>query len=301
LLESISINAKVKASLDEYLSSRVKGYGAHTYSPSDETGSDAALDLHNWIRSQRQQGKVICSAFTSSLDETIGQGLGLAHENTDISHLNKSIFSGQDEWLRYLIAYFRDLEASACLIIRIHPRLARDKRGLPESPSLNSHLRKIITAIGKCDSIKLVYPDSAVSSYKLGMESDLILNGWSTIGLEFAIMGKLVCNAFYQCAHGGAAVYPVHLRSTYITTSECYKGRIARLIQAIQATQATQATLAIHRSNDEVIGADEARKAFLSAYLCGLIDIRDDSALRSQIAQPVLLTPLLFKLLGGSN
>ena len=292
LLKSIDINAKVRASLDEYLSSRVKGYGTHTYSPPGETGSDAELDLYDWIRSQRQQGKTICSAFTSSQDETIGQNLGYNHENADLSHLNQSIFLDQDGWLRCLITYFKELETSASLVIRIHPRLGRDKRGLPESPSLQDHLKNIITEIGECSSIKLVYPHSAISSYQLGMGSDLILNGWSTIGLEFAMMGKLVCNAFFKCAHGGAAIYPVQLQSTPFRTTDDYKARIARLIQATQA---------IHCTSDEVIGADEARKAFLSANLCGLTDIRDDSALRSQIAMPVLLTPLLFKLLGYSN
>jgi hypothetical protein len=292
LLSSISLNRNLTVSLNDYLSTRIKGYGSHNYSPSAEAGSNASLDLRNWISLQRQPGKVICSAFTSSLDETIGQNLSYLHENADLSHLDRSIFSCQDEWLRHLIAYFRQHEETACLIIRIHPRMARDKRGLPESPSLRDHLNLIANAIGECASIRIVLPDSNVSSYMLGLESDLILNGWSTIGLEFAMMGKLVCNAFNKCVHGGAAVYPVHLQSPRIRTVDDYRARITRLIKNAQAT---------HCTSDEAIGAEEARKAFLSAYLCGLTEISDDAALRSQMAKPVLLTPLLCKILANGN
>jgi hypothetical protein len=292
LLESINMKSQLSASFDEYLLSRIKGYVAHAYSPPEDPGSEAESEVQDWISSQRQQGKVICSAFTSSLDETIGQKLTCAHENLDLSHLQESIFVDQDEWLRCLISFFRDLEASACLIIRIHPRLARDKRGLLESPALDRHITEIINAIGECKSIKLVYPDSDISSYKLGIESDLILNGWSTIGLEFAMMGKLVCNAFYKCAHGGAAFYPVHLQSTPIKTAGDYKARVIRLVQNHQTTSST---------SDEVIRAEEARKAFISAYLCGLININDDASLRSQLAKPVLLTPLLCRILAEDH
>ena len=270
----------------------MEGIGGQTYSPSIDEVSDEGAGITEWIEACRLSGKTIVSAFTSSPDENIGIELAYNHENLDLSHLGESIFFDQDTWLTALIACFKELVRDACLIIRVHPRMAKDKRGLPESPRLKEYIKTINEAIGNCDYIRVVLPESTVSSYKLGLMSDIILNGWSTIGLEFAIMGKRVSNAFYKCAKGSAALYPIHLNTAPLKSVKEYKHRILELLDNKRDDCF---------SSNVLVGHDEAAKAFIAYFMCGLVDLSDDSALRSQLASPVLLTPLLCKFLSRDD
>ena len=132
-----------------------------------------------------------------------------------------------------------------------------------QSPYLESFLSEIKAISNGQNRVRIIHPADNVSSYWLGMESDLILNGWSTIGLEFAIRNKFVTNAFYKCPLGGAAVYPVHLNTPPLNSSSQYFKRVDRLLKAIKEGSEI--------NSRDYISADEARKAFFVGLLLDLL------------------------------
>ena len=288
-LNAISLSDQALTTIDNIINYRFKGIGSHTYSFGLDDDSDSRVKLGQWIQHQKDLGKKITSLFTSSPDELIGQQLSYNQFQTDLSHLERSIFSNQENWIDQTIEYYSKLSDNSPLIIRFHPRLAADKRGLSESPYFSSIWSVFSDKCKGIDNIQLVHPADKVSSYWLGLESDLILNGWSTIGLEFAIKNKIVTNAFYNCTLGGGAVYPVHLNSPQLRSTTQYFARVARLLNSINNDKAIDSR--------DVVSADEARKAFFAVFTCGLINLNDISKIRAQMAMPSVLTSHMIDLL----
>jgi len=213
----------------------------------------------------------------------IGQQLAFKHFKTDLSHLSLSVFPNQEYWLEQVIRYFSQNGSSLSLVIRIHPRLAHDKRGLPESPCLPTLWEKLIQWKRDESRIFLVHPSDPVSAYWLGLQADLILNGWSTIGLEFAIKGSVVTNAFYKCPLGAASGYPFHALTKPLKSENEYFRRIERLLLCIRR--------GLPLNKEDYISEKEASKAFLAAHTSGLVNISKSGHLSSQIASPSVLTP----------
>tara|TARA_Y100001954_G_C15829065_1_gene613925 strand:- start:10325 stop:12058 length:1734 start_codon:yes stop_codon:yes gene_type:complete len=286
-LSKLEISSSTYKQLDLLLQSRLEGIGSHNYSSSIHSDDPTT----SWISDKKNQGKLIVTAFTSSTDEATVGDLGRKHQNTDVSHFSSPVFPSQDQWLVELISYFQSPNLNSVLLIRVHPRLAPDKRGHGESPVLANHISSLKSAIGNSDNIRLIEPHHSTSSYKVGLLSDLILNGWSTIGLEFALLMKPVCNAFYKCTMGAAMHYPVHINTPPLKSTQDYFDRISRLLSAIS----NEKTL----PESDLISRAEAAKAFLAYSLVGLVDLNNDDELRLQISSPSLLTPLLLRLISS--
>jgi hypothetical protein len=289
VLSDIQISSAAKRSLLSIINKRFDGLGSHTYSRGQAEESNSAADWRNWIQEQKHLGKKIVSLFTSSPDELIGQQFGYKHHATDLSHLPLSIFHDQTHWLETVIRHFADIQEDTSLIIRLHPRLGADKRGLPESPGLKDILEHLNQLIGSSQAIRLVHPSDPMSSYWLGLHSDLILNGWSTIGLEFAIKGKVVTNAFYKCPLGGAAVYPVHTQTPPLLSTTDYLRRVSRLLKAIRRDSPI--------NGEDVISSEQAIKAFIAGFSFGLVKLEDGIQLRCQLASPSILTSQMLSLM----
>ena len=211
-LQDIELGPCTRKSIQEMMCARTSGQGgSHVYSPEGNKGSKEKVLFEEWYEEQKQLGRCVLTAFSSSSDESDSQLITVKNENIPIDHLNSCVFKDQLDWLLSLVSFIRNYENNACLCIRLHPRLAADKRGLLASPLLESTLSALNKAVDGCKSIFIIEPADQVSSYAVGLKSDLILNGWSTIGLEFAMMGKRVNNAFYNTNKGGAAVYSVQI------------------------------------------------------------------------------------------
>ena len=286
---NIKISPKNRQRLLSIIDKRLDGVGSHTYSSGVTEKDSSWTDHSNWIQEERSLGKQIISLFTSSPDELIGQQFSYRHLNTDLSHLPKSVFHDQAHWLATTIKYFLNRQADTSLIIRLHPRLGADKRGLHESPYLKDMWNLLNQLIGSSQAIRLVHPNDMISSYWLGFQSDLILNGWSTIGLELAIKGKTVTNAFYKCPLGGAAVYPVHLATPPLLSITDYLNRVSRLLETIKLSGLI--------NKEDIISPEEAMKAFIVANTAGLVDLEDANQLHCQLASPMVLTPQMLSLI----
>ena len=292
-LRNIEISPESRQIINSIIDKRLDGAGSHTYSVGVAVKGSSWEDCNAWIQREKCLGKQIVSLFTSSPDELIGQQLAYKHLNADLSHLPPSIFRDQEHWLETAIGYFLNRQENSSLIVRLHPRLGSDKRGLPESPYLKVIWDLLSQLIGSSQSIHIVHPNDQVSSYWLGFQSDLILNGWSTIGLEFAIKGKVVTNAFYKCPFGGAAIYPVHITTAPLLSSMDYLNRVNRLLEAIKVDSPI--------NKCDHISPEEAMKAFFVAYTSGLVNLEDATQLHCQLASPTVLTSQMLTLLLGKN
>lgn len=290
-LRKIQASPAARLNLISIINKRFDGAGSHTYSNSQTNKSGSWADYNRWIQEQKAAGKKIVAAFTSSPDELIGQQLSYKHLGADLSHLPSSIFRDQEHWLEVIIRHFAVNQAESCLVVRMHPRLAADKRGLPESPYLKELWEQLNSLIGSNSNIRLVHPSDPISSYWLGLQSDLILNGWSTIGMEFAIKGKIVTNAFYKSPLGGAALYPVHTNTPPLKSTTDYLDRVTRLLKAIREGRSI--------ADSDVITSEEAIKAFIAYFTAGLVNLDDPIQLHCQLASPSILTPQTLLLMMG--
>jgi len=111
---------------------------------------------------------------TSSWDEIVGTYI-LKNKNFD----KLLIFKNQPEWLDKVINYFKK-NKNYRLIIRPHPRDFFNKNS-----EVNNYLKKI-DKLPK--NITLNKPDHKISLYTILKDTDLVLNSWSTLGLEAGIL-----------------------------------------------------------------------------------------------------------------
>jgi hypothetical protein len=284
-LESFTISESLKHKVDTMLQNRIEGYGSHTYSPQDDRSDPGINNIYAWIERLGMQGIPVLSAFTSSPDEMIGQNLGFIHEEISLSHLASPVFRTQEEWLHLLIDQIKVSKTPVGLVIRLHPRLGADKRGLGASPILESHYIKLVEKCGDSPYIRIIHPQQLVSSYRIGLKSAAILNGWSTIGLELAILGKPVNFAFYKCKLGGAAMYPVHRHLEPMRSVDDYRRHLAVIIDNV---------LNMEFDNDLFLTRDDAIKALIAYSACGVVDSSDPNTLLEQLVSPKMFPPFVL-------
>lgn len=116
------------------------------------------------------------------------------------------VFRDQFEWISSLISWFK-VHPNYQLVIRIHPAEVRKDDWRPNESIADFISKKFLPLP---ENIRLIEPDSAVSSYDIGMASDAILVYSSTLGLEFAERGKQVITAAHvHYAGRGFTVDPV--------------------------------------------------------------------------------------------
>ena len=111
---------------------------------------------------------------TSSWDEVIGTYI-LKNKNLR----NLLILKDQSEWLDKVINYFKNYK-NYRLIIRPHPRDYFNKNS-----EVNNYLKKINKLP---ENVTLNIPEHKISLYTILKDVDLVLNSWSTLGLEAGIL-----------------------------------------------------------------------------------------------------------------
>ncbi len=194
-LRSSSIKKELILQAFSHLHARINGGpSGHVYSPSLSNNTISLISkINNWKRSGNK-GKIF-TVYTSSSDESFADIISLRYQDINTDHLSSPIFPDHDSWIEYLCELFKYTITDSLLIIRIHPRQGADHRGLPESASYTS-LKKLLSSFTGSDNIIVIEPNLDISSYFLGLHSDYILNGWSTIGFELSLLGKPVIGAF---------------------------------------------------------------------------------------------------------
>lgn len=166
---------------------RLSAVSPHTYSPSKTFQDDDIREVLGL-----DPGRKLVVAYTSSMDEIYAQDMleeGMRRPGRLALH---DLFPDQMSWLTTLLEWMRrrpDLQ----LVIRIHPREDVNRRDGVRS----SHLERLREGLASLPAnVRVVWPQDAVSSYDLMEAADLVLNAWSSIGIEAARLGIPTITAF---------------------------------------------------------------------------------------------------------
>lgn len=158
---------------------RMTSRSIHVYSPAKTFNDADLLD-----RLGLCHGKKTIVAYTSSYDELIaGQKLvmSLGYPKPDIT----LTFPDQISWLKALVAHLSS-HADLQLIVRIHPREGVNKR----DSNISQHLLVLQKEFASLpENCRFIWPEDPISSYDLAELANLVVIGWSTIGLEMARFG----------------------------------------------------------------------------------------------------------------
>jgi len=144
------------------------------------------------------QEKKIVLLTTSSQDELSAFNFVGLVESNNFSF--QELFPDTISWIRHTIELFRNLP-DRTLVIRPHPREFANKR-----EGINSESgKKIVDYLNSVDlpaNVVLNTPDQDISLYQLAPITSLLINGTSSVGVEFASLGiPSIC------------VFPTDLRS----------------------------------------------------------------------------------------
>ena len=272
------------------LKKKLKGIGTQTYSRSKPKRNLSDHYVTRQIQSYRRNGFRVVSLFSSSQDEVSGQVLAYKQYQIDQSHLSNPTFDNQIDWISQTIQHFIRVYPDDLLIIRLHPRLGADHRGLKESPSLDAILSALNKTIGAAKNVLIVEPTCDISSYQIGLNSDLILNGWSTIGLDFAILNKRVIYAFVQCPQGGGAFHPIFHNMEPYKDSSHYFEIVDKALDPVSNDPANY-----------LLDKCLASKGYLITHLAGTVNLREPGSVHAQITNPVILTSYVARLISSNN
>lgn len=127
------------------------------------------------------------------------------------------LFSTQVEWIKAVIEYV-SIRPELFLIIRVHPREFPNKR----DGRLSSHaklLEKELTQLPA--NVAINWPTDKISMYDLAPETDVVLNGWSSVGKEMSLLGLPV--VIYN---SDILYYPGKTLNLLGTTTESYFAQI---------------------------------------------------------------------------
>ena len=139
-------------------------------------------DVHSIIGSD--SGKKTILAITSSEDERFASDVAKVLPYS-ILKLDSEIFSSQAEWLEFLIEnlqHSRDLQ----LVIRIHPRLFKNKRDGVDSES-GIRFRELLTSLP--ENVHVNWPEQNVSLMEVAQITSVALNASSSAGIELLALG----------------------------------------------------------------------------------------------------------------
>lgn len=129
--------------------------------------------------------KEVVLLTTSSQDELAAFNfVGLVESNNFSS---RDLFPDTISWIMHTIELFQDLPERT-LVIRLHPREFANRR-----EGINSESgRKIVDYLKSVDlpaNVVINTPDQDVSLYQLAPITSLLINGTSSVGIEFASLG----------------------------------------------------------------------------------------------------------------
>jgi hypothetical protein len=186
---SYPIKPKVVAEIAEGALFRLTNQGgASTYSP---TWSKESREIFKELGLSHERRTLI--AYPSSHDEFVciaGQlrALGFAYPD------RPQPFADQATWLRELVQWVSK-RSDLQLIIRLHPRMGVGHR----HATISSDYRKLKDAFATLpENVRVLWPESKISSYSIAEFADAALISWSSMGLELARFGVPVVAAFQR-------------------------------------------------------------------------------------------------------
>ena len=186
----VALNGERISTLTDDIIHRVRGIGSHIYSP-----GKTLTDVRDVLGIPH--GKKILAAYTSSLDEivagfTTSEAVGYKIQPPK-QPFGENLEDFQIFWLRALVRY-AEARDDVFLVVRIHPREGAVKGERAVSQRLGQLKAEFGGEKANC---RFIWPEDQVSSFDIGEVSDLVLVGWSTIGVEMARLGVPVLSSTY--------------------------------------------------------------------------------------------------------
>ncbi len=173
-----------KSSIDEvsaYIQFLLQGQGAFVYSSAHDASTIETLRSQFGV----QPGQKVLLCTTSSQDEILAAQLA---DGAPPTTTHASLFKNQIEWLRHVVE-MGSRHPEWCIIIRVHPREFPNRREgqLSQNALL---LQEVLTSLPT--NVTVNWPDQKVSLYDLAQITDVLLNGFSSAGIEFMLLGTPV-------------------------------------------------------------------------------------------------------------
>lgn len=162
--------------VDRHLAALRKGTSHKAYSP-PKVGSISALRSVG-----ARVGKPTALLALSSMDEMVSaQNAGLS----GYSSYPGNVFNDQFEWVRESVEWFKNRPEFQA-IIRIHPREFPNKREAISSPAGLRWERELAKLP---PNVLVNHPKDEISIYSLFEEIEVVVTGWSSVGLEACLAG----------------------------------------------------------------------------------------------------------------
>ena len=181
-----------------------KGRHVLAYSSPKEENPPDIREIFGIKKSQ----KVLLAAL-SSQDEFI------AAEKAGLIPINRPLlFSNDIDWIKALIKFVRN-RPDLFLIIRVHPREFPNKREGQKSQHAEQLERELQNLPA---NVRVNYPADNLSLYNIAGEADVLLNCWSSVGKELALLGTPV--VIYSDM---VILYPADLNFMATTETEYFR------------------------------------------------------------------------------
>ena len=136
------------------------------------------FDINNFFGIDSSQ-KIVLATMSSYDEEIAAEIIGARKKVKNL------LFSTQIEWIENLIEYFK-ARSEYFLIIRVHPREFPNNRDSATSQHAEQLLKALTNLPG---NIVVNWPLDKIAIYDLIADVDLVLNSWSSVGKELAILG----------------------------------------------------------------------------------------------------------------
>lgn len=281
LLKYLSPGSFTKKLVLDLIDLRMSGIGPHAYSPNIANESEEKLLIEEKMNYFTNLSLNIFALYTSSMDEAYVKDLHYKQLSTNVDHLHDSPFKNQEEWINETLAHFIIKRPNDILIIRFHPRLTSNKREQVDSLEFLEYWDAISARVKEHPNIILIHPSSRISSYWLATKAHVILNGWSSIGIELALFDHKVFNVFSICKLGAGSNSPIHANSPPVISIEDYFDRIEEVCLLERE---------VLLDFNLIISKEEAVIAFVLINETGLVNLNSPLEVLSQISSPSLIT-----------
>ena len=161
------------------------GIGSHQYSPSSVIGDNRSL----LEKLNIPKNKKILIAYNSSEDEILGYNHLASVMGWEQMDETANAFENQLEWLKE-ISEFAENSNDYHLIIRLHPRLGKNKR----ENKVSTHYEELKEILDKptgqrFKNVTIIWPEEQISSYSLLDFADLVLVSWSSVSIDVGRLG----------------------------------------------------------------------------------------------------------------
>jgi hypothetical protein len=155
--------------------------GSHQYSPAAVFGSnDTLLKELNLPKNKK-----ILVAYNSSEDESFGYNYWASVIGLPQLDETYNVFENQIAWLNE-VSEFVENSNDYYLIIRLHPRLGKNKR----DSKISTHYQELKQHLDKpFKNVKVIWPEEQISSYRLFDFADLALVSWSSVSIDTTRLG----------------------------------------------------------------------------------------------------------------